>query len=157
MSNAFLDRTRSFPPAAAIAFVEQRLEPAKPYQEARLFASATVSLRTSHRRKTQAFRSARASRCRKTMMSYGWNEITKSSPSLRISTFRLSGRLMTPVSANIRAPHCLARFPTAPIGRARARIIQDCALRTGVMKRQQSSTRFPSAKRFKFIYLRLRF
>ena len=74
------------------------------YQEARLFASGTVSLTTSHRRNTQAFRSALASACRKTMRSSGWIEITNSSPSRRIATFRLSGRLMTPV-ADIGAPH----------------------------------------------------
>jgi hypothetical protein len=74
------------------------------YQEAGLLASGTVSLTTSHRRKTQAFRSALASACRNTTAFSGRNEITKSSPSGRIATFRLSGRLIIPIRSDMKAP-----------------------------------------------------
>ena len=113
-----------------------------PYQDDILFASETVSLTTFHRRNRQAFRRALASACRNTMRSSGWNEITKSSPSRRIATFRLSGRLMTPISPDIGAPHCLtSRFPTSRIRLARARLTQDGAFRAGVIKRQQKTNR----------------
>ena len=109
------------------------------YQDDILFASGTVSLTTSHRRNRQAFRRTRASACRNTMRSSGWNEITKSSPSRRSTTFRLSGRLMT-ISPDIEAPHCLTnRFRNSRIRRARARPTQDDAFRAGVMKRQQKA------------------
>jgi hypothetical protein len=58
---------------AAIACVREAprgcCSDSEPHQEARLFASATVSLTTSHRRKTQALRSALASAWRKTTIS----------------------------------------------------------------------------------------
>jgi hypothetical protein len=65
----------------------------EPHQVAISFASATVSAMTSHRRKTQALRSAVASACRNTTVSSGWKAITKSSPSRRMATFLRSGRL----------------------------------------------------------------
>src|SRR5262249_1374789 len=47
------------------------------HQEVGLLASATVSLTTSHRRTTQALRSAAASPCRKPPMSPACNPMTK--------------------------------------------------------------------------------
>src|SRR6185312_11657904 len=85
------------------------------YQEAKLLGSAMVSLTTSHRSTTQAFLRALASACRNTTRSSGRKEITKSSPSCRIATFRLRGRSITPIRSDMEAPpfadlhFCLAR------------------------------------------------
>jgi hypothetical protein len=76
---------------------------AAPYQEARLFGSAVVSLTTSHRSKTQALLNALASECRNTTVSSGRKETTKSSPSCR-RYFRLRGRLITPMRSDMEAP-----------------------------------------------------
>ena len=89
-----------------------RFLPWAAYQEAGLLASGMVSLTTSHRRETQAFLSALASACRNTTVFSGRNETTKSSPSARIATFRLSGRLITPIRSDMKAspladPLCL--------------------------------------------------
>jgi hypothetical protein len=61
-------------------------------------------------RNTQAFRSAPASACRNTTRSSGINEITKSSPSGRIATFRLSDRLIAPIRSDMNALRWLTRF-----------------------------------------------
>ena len=95
----------------ALAFV-----PLATYQEAGLLASGTVSLTTSHRRTTQAFLSALASACRNTTVFSGRNEITKSSPSGRITTFRLSARLITPIRSDMKAPPLADALPIG-IGR----------------------------------------